>query len=120
MSISETVEQLLQKNNFKPARKPTKKKSSWLLPKSGQAFYVNRVSSGGVSLFIFNPENRTVAEDTVRKAGLQLNENFYHSSNMTLFPKRTHTGASPIPYGYAVDVTSTAAVNNLIEELRNR
>ena len=119
MSISETVEQLLQKNNFIPARKPTKKKSSWLLPKSGQAFYVNRVSNEGVSLFIFNPDNRATAEDVVRKAGLQLNDNFYHSSNMTLFPKRTHTGASPIPYGYSVDVINTAAVNNLIENLKN-
>lgn len=118
MSISETVEQLLQKNNFKPARKPTKKKSSWLLPKSGQAFYVNRVSNGGVSLFIFNPDNRDVAEDAVRKAGLRLNENLYHSSNMTLFPKRTHTGASPIPYGCSVDVMNIAAVNNMIDELK--
>jgi hypothetical protein len=120
VSISETVEQLLQKNNFKPARKPTKKKSSWLLPKSGQAFYVNRVSNEGVSLFIFNPENTAVAEEAVKKAGLQFNGKFYHSSNMTLFPRRTHTGASPIPYGCAVDVMNLTSANNLIEELKNK
>lgn len=120
MSISETVEQMLQANNFQPARKPTKKKSSWLLPNSGQAFYVNRVSNEGVSLFIFNPENKTTTEDAVRKAGLKFNENFYHSSNMTLFPKREHRGVNPIPYGYSVDAMSMISVSHLIEELRNK
>ncbi|VWX37428.1 hypothetical protein LIMNO130_80179 [Limnobacter sp. 130] len=118
MSISETVEQLLMTHNFKPARTATKKKSSWLLPHSGKAFYVNRISSGGVSLLIFHPECRDYISDAVHKSGLAIGEKYYHSSNMNLFPKRVHTGVTPIPYGYPVDALSSSNLDALLEELK--
>lgn len=118
MSISETAEQLLLANGFKPARAATKKKSSWLMPKSGEVFYVNRASHDGVSLFIFHPEKSRHATEAVRKSGLEFGEGYFHSSNMTMFPKRQNKGVNLIPYGCPVNTKGLNQINNLIAELK--
>lgn len=118
MTISETAEQLLLSNNFKPAKTATKKKSAWLTPNSQQVFYVNRTSNEGISLFVFHPEQRELFGKAINAAGLELNKVFYHSSNMSFFPKRTHKGKNPIPYGYPVSILRSTNLNQLIEELK--
>ncbi len=118
MSISETVEQLLLANDFKPARAATKKKSSWLMPKSGEVFYVNRASRDGVSMFIFHPDKSKQAAEAVQKAGLKFGPDYFHSSNMTLFPKRQNKGVNLIPYGWPVDAKGLDQIKNLVFELK--
>lgn len=118
MSISETVEQLLLANDFKPARAATKKKSSWLMPKSEEVFYVNRASNNGVSLFIFHPDKSKQTAEAVQKAGLQFGTDYFHSSNMTFFPKRQNKGVNLIPYGCPVDAKGPDQIKNLILKLK--
>ncbi|HEX4855624.1 MAG TPA: hypothetical protein VFV28_02355 [Limnobacter sp.] len=117
MSISETVEQLLLANQFKPARVATKKKSSWVLPVTGQVFYINRTSTNGASLFIFHPEKTSGVVAAVKTAGLDFNEAYYHSSNMSLFPRHMHRGVNPIPYGWSVNALDAARMQLLVKEL---
>lgn len=118
MSISETVEQLLLENDFKPARAAIKKKSSWLMPKSGEVFYVNRTSSDGVSMFIFHPNKSKQATEAVQTAELKFGPKYFHSSNMTLFPNRQNKGVNLIPCGWAVNTKELDQIKNLIAELK--
>ena len=42
--------------------------------------------------------------------GVEVGAKYFHSSNMGLFPKHMHTGATPIPYGVGLTFDSTVAL----------
>jgi hypothetical protein len=46
--------------------------------------------------------------------GIEASETYYHSSNMTTFPKRKHKGESEIPYGIPVSIIGEAALNQIM------
>lgn len=116
--IVQATETRLETLGFERAKSPTKKKSSWRTPGKGQVFYVNRVSKSGATLFILHPEQKATASGLAALPDVKVGQEYYHSSNMNLFPKREHGGQSPIPFGIPVTVLSNSGMNCVVDELR--
>ncbi|MBB3725929.1 hypothetical protein [Nonomuraea dietziae] len=49
--------------------------------------------------------------------GLLVSSGIRHGSNMRRFPKRSHTGAKPITYGYSVECADLGAFGRLLDRL---
>lgn len=113
MAISvELVEQVLQERGYRERNRTQKKVAyQW-----GDALpvYVNLQSKQGTTALIAHPHSGVEA---VAGAGVVLGGQYFHSSNMGLFPKHMHTGATPIPFGIGVTLESQVALKRCLDFL---
>lgn len=86
----------------------TKKKQGFKLQR-GVTIYLNLTSVTGLSALIVHPSSG-VEVLTDKVTDIQIGDTYYHSSNMTDFPKRLHRGKNPIPYGLGLTFLSEASV----------
>lgn len=86
----------------------TKKKQGYKIQR-GVTIYLNMASASGVTALIVHPKSGIEAlRDKVTE--MQIGDAYYHSSNMTDFPKRMHRGKNPISYGVGLTFLSEASV----------
>lgn len=52
--------------------------------------------------------------EVMQGQGIGVGSEYFHSSNMSLFPKHMHTGATPIAYGIGLTFDSTAALERCL------
>ena len=110
MSLTvEVVEQVLQHRGYQEKNR-TKKKVAY---QYGQALplYLNLQSKSGTSVLVAHPQSGVVV---MQGQGIDVGRDYFHSSNMPLFPKHMHTGATPIAYGIGLTFDSTAALERCL------
>ncbi|WP_218239612.1 HNH endonuclease [Comamonas fluminis] len=110
MSLSvDVVEPILLARGYQEKNR-TKKKVAYQngtdLP-----LYLNLQSKGGTSVLVAHPHSG--AQD-LHIDGVEVGAKYFHSSNMGLFPKHMHTGATPIPYGVGLTFDSSAALSRCL------
>lgn len=105
----ETVEQVLQHRGYQEKNR-TKKKVAY---QYGQALplYLNLQSKTGTSVLIAHPQSGV---EELHGQGVKVGHGYFHSTNMALFPKHMHTGATPIPFGTGLTFDSTAALERCL------
>ncbi|WP_312835014.1 HNH endonuclease [Comamonas sp.] len=113
MAISaEVVEQVLQERGYRECNRTTKKVAyQW-----GDALpvYVNLQSKQGTTALVAHPDSDV---EVVAGAGVMLGGQYFHSSNMGLFPKRMHKGVNPIPFGIGLTLESQVALGRCLDFL---
>lgn len=110
MSLTvEVVQQVLQHRGY-PEKNRTKKKVAY---QYGQALplYLNLQSKKGTSVLVAHPQSGV---EVMQGQGIGIGGEYFHSSNMSLFPKHMHTGATPIAYGIGLTFDSTAALERCL------
>jgi hypothetical protein len=61
---------------------------------------------------VLHPDAKSLAQSVLQNLGTM--GEAYHNSNMTDYPKRMHTGASAIPYGYPVTFETADALREFL------
>lgn len=114
MIPKETVEQALRSRRYKVLNQ-TKKKIAFQLG-ARLPLYVNLTSQNGTTSLVLHPEEGFF--DVARNIdGVIAGDSYYHSSNMTLFPKRMHGGQAAIGYGRGFSFESEAALEQFLDVL---
>lgn len=105
----EVVEQVLQHRGYQEKNR-TQKKVAY---QHGQALplYLNLQSKKGTSVLVAHPQSGV---EVMQGQGIGVGSEYFHSSNMSLFPKHMHTGATPIAYGIGLTFDSTAALERCL------
>lgn len=81
--------------------------------------YLNLASKSGVTALIAHPESGVATwQDQV--TGMQVSNDYFHSSNMRMFPARMHGGVKPITYGWGLTFTTTTALGMCLDRLDGR
>ena len=110
MSLSvDVVESILLARGYQEKNR-TQKKVAYQCG-SGLPLYLNLQSKGGTSVLVAHPHSG--AQD-LHMDGVEVGAKYFHSSNMGLFPKHMHTGATPIPYGVGLSFDSTVALTRCL------
>lgn len=108
------LERILASRGYVTVHETSKKKA--LRKQDSITVYVNRLSKNGVTSLIAHPSVRAhEIADTV--PGAIVGAQYYHSSNMRLFPARMHRGKNAIPFGWGVTFDSERAAVGFIEAL---
>ncbi len=117
MISQETVDEALAQRQYKTLNNTKKKKAMQL----GGALpvYVNLTSKHGQTTLVLHPQS-PVVDEARDIAGLAVGEDWYHSSNMRLFPQRINDGKNPIGYGWGVSFHSEAALHRLLDLLEDK
>lgn len=113
MSLSvEVVEPVLVARGYGEKNR-TQKKVAY---QRGGAYplYLNLQSKTGATVLVAHPHSGV---ETVQGAGVQVGRGYFHSSNMGLFPKHMHTGATPIPFGLGLTFDSEVALARCLDFL---
>ena len=114
MILNETVEQALKERNYHLLNE-TKKKMAFRR-EGDLPVYLNRSSRGGETTLVLHPEH-PIIEAARLIDGLGVSASYYHSSNMSLFPKRMNKGKAPIAFGWGVTFESDRALRQLLNLL---
>jgi hypothetical protein len=83
----------------------------------GEPFYVNVATNSGASALIIHPRWMQSLSKLKNIPGVTPGDEYYHSSNMTTFPKRQHLGKSPSPYGLPLMLENETALQALLQFL---
>ncbi|MES2631848.1 MAG: DUF2002 family protein [Pseudomonadota bacterium] len=78
--------------------------------------YLNRTSRNGVTALVAHPGS-TVPDLRGKVKGLTVATDYYHSSNMKLFPKRRNTGKNEIGYGWGLTFETEDALIQFLDEV---
>lgn len=81
--------------------------------------YVNRMSKNGVTAMVVHPSS-VVPQLSGKVVGLTVAKDYYHSSNMKLFPKRRHNGKGEIGYGWGLTFETENALIDVLNMLASR
>jgi len=81
--------------------------------------YLNLKSTTGETALIAHPESG-IEILRHKLPNMRISENYFHSSNMGQFPKRMHTGANPISYGWGLTFTSLKAAEACLDTLEGK
>lgn len=113
MSLSvEVVEPVLVARGYGEKNR-TKKKVAYQRG-SSYPLYLNLQSKNGTTVLVAHPQSGVEA---VQGAGVHVGSGYFHSSNMGLFPKHMHTGATPIPFGLGLTFDSEVALTRCLDFL---
>jgi putative restriction endonuclease len=77
--------------------------------------YVNRTSKSGVTVLVAHPASAAPALREKVK-GLTVATDYYHSSNMKLFPKRRNNGKNETGYGWGLTFETEDALIQFLDE----
>lgn len=109
------IEELLLARGYRIVHETQKKRGFKL--GDGDPLYLNLTTSSGETALILHP-NQPLKDLTNGLDGIEVSDGYYHSSNMRLFPKRMHTGATPVGYGWGLTFTSEASAQQLLNRLK--
>lgn len=116
MILNQAVEQALIEREYRLINE-TKKKRAYR--RDGDLpVYLNRTSKGGENTLVLHPEHHLI-EATRRISSLVVSASYYHSSNMSLFPRRVNKGQNPIAFGWGVTFQSDVALQQLLNLLED-
>lgn len=101
------IEELLLERGYR-LRHETTKKRRYKRADQRLPIFVNLTNNSGATALVVHPETPV---DPWRSGtrGVRVSHDYYHSSNMRGFPKRMHTGATPIAYGWGLTFESEVA-----------
>jgi hypothetical protein len=78
--------------------------------------YVNRKSQSGVTVLVAHPGS-AVPQLRGKVKGLTVATDYYHSSNMKLFPKRRNKGKGETGYGWGLTFATEEALIHFLDEI---
>ncbi len=114
---TEEIDALLRARGYQVIQETAKKRGFQL--GSQLPLYLNLTSRSGKTALIAHPESGVAAwRDDL--PGMQVGDDYYHSSNMRHFPKRMHTGENPIPYGWGLTFTSITALAACLDRMEGK
>lgn len=93
----------------------TDKKRAYQLEKA-LPLYVNRKSTSGVTVLVAHPGS-AVPHLRGKVEGLTVGTDYYHSSNMKLFPKRRNNGKNETGYGWGLTFDTEDALIRFLDEV---
>jgi putative restriction endonuclease len=93
----------------------TEKKRGYQLGKE-LPLYLNLTSKSGVTALVAHPAS-TVSELRGSIEGLTVATDYFHSSNLKLFPKRKNNGKSEIEYGWGLTFDSEVALTHFLDAI---
>ncbi len=108
------IEELLLARGYRSVHK-TKKKRGFQRGDSDPV-YLNLTTTSGETALILHPD-QPINDLTKGLSGIQVSVGYYHSSNMRLFPKRMHTGTTPVGYGWGLTFQSETTAQQLLARL---
>jgi hypothetical protein len=113
MSLTpQQITTFLKQSGFTSSR-ATQKKATWQY-QDGEPFYVNLTTDSGISALVLHPRWMQQVSELQAIPGVNSGHDYYHSSNMIVFPKHQHRGKSLIPYGLPITVDSERALRALL------
>ncbi len=111
------VESLLTSRGYRVIHETSKKRG---FQRAGELpIYLNLNSKTGETALVAHPESGVEALRH-RRPDLRVGGEYFHSSNMRQFPKRMHTGAHPICYGWGLTFDSLLAVEACLDHLEGK
>lgn len=118
MLIYESIKNLLLQEHFYIANETSKKiamqSSSYANP-----IYINKTSGNSPSCVIIHPDHVNLKQDLSLIKDVTNQDNWYHSSNMRLFPQRINKGKNPIGYGIPFGFESEAGFKIFLRLLKS-
>jgi putative restriction endonuclease len=81
--------------------------------------YVNKTAGKANSVLVIHPLYTTFRNHLLAIEGVRNDDPWYHSSNMTKFPKEQHKGENPTPFGIPFGFDSTIALNQFLDVYLN-
>lgn len=81
--------------------------------------YVNKTAGAANSVLVIHPRYATLQNQLLAIEGVRNDSPWYHSSNMTKFPKEQHRGENPIPYGVPFGFDSAISLNRFLDVYLN-
>ena len=76
--------------------------------------YVNRTAGDANSVLVIHPLYKPFRNQFLAIEGIRNDDPWYHSSNMTKYPKEQHNGENPVPFGIPFGFDSTIALNQFL------
>ena len=111
------IDALLRARGYQVIQETSKKRGFQL--GSQLPLYLNLTSKSGKTALIAHPESGVAAwRDDL--PGMQVGDDYYHSSNMRHFPKRMHRGENLIPYGWGLTFTSVTALTACLDRMEGK
>ncbi|ABM04142.1 conserved hypothetical protein [Psychromonas ingrahamii 37] len=92
-----------------------KKITEYMLPKLKEAFYLHIENQS--PHIIIRPVFEVFASELAAIKGVTKREAYFHSAEMTRFPKRVHKGINEIHYGISFKFENSKAVTLFIKKL---
>jgi hypothetical protein len=92
-----------------------KKITEYMLPKLKEAFYLHIENQS--PHIIIRPVFEVFAAELAAIKGVSKREAYFHSAEMTRFPKRVHKGINEIHYGISFKFEDSQAVTFFIKKL---
>ena len=77
--------------------------------------YVNKTSGKAYSTLIVHPKYASERDGFLAINGVRSKRAWYHSSNLTKFPKEEFKGKSPIPAGIPLGFDSLLSLNKFLD-----
>lgn len=111
------IEELLLARGYRLVHETQKKRGFKL--GDGEPLYLNLTTTSGETALILHP-NQPLNDLTNGLDGIDVSDGYYHSSNMRMFPKRIHTGSTPVGYGWGLTFQSEASAQQLLNRLEHR
>jgi hypothetical protein len=114
MILIEEIDATLRRRDYRVIHETKKKRC---FQKASYApVYLNLTSKNGETALIAHPASN-IATGATNIMGLHVGGAYYHSSNMGLFPKRIHRGATPICYGLGCTFETPRALEEALDFL---
>lgn len=111
------IEAMLTSRGYRVIHETSKKRGFQLA--GGLPVYLNLKSKTGETALIAHPESG-IHVQRFQRLDLRIGDEYFHSSNMRQFPKRMHTGANPIAYGWGLTFDSLSAVDACLNHLEGK
>lgn len=84
-----------------------------------QPIYLNKTAGDSASTIVIHPQLDSLRDNLLSIHGVKSNgDQWYHSSNMKLFPKRINKGKTPIAYGIPFGIESERVLNEFLWALQ--
>jgi hypothetical protein len=114
----ESIKNLLLQEHFHITNETSKKiamnSSSYANP-----IYINKTAGNSPSGLIIHPDHVNLRQDLSLIRDVIHQDNWYHSSNMRLFPQRINKGKNPIGYGIPFGFESETGLKNFLQLLQS-
>lgn len=111
---SNQIEALLSLRGYRVIHETSKKRGFQMA--GNFPIYLNLQSKTGETALIAHPESG-IESMRHQRPDLRVADEYFHSSNMREFPKRMHTGAQAISYGWGLSFDSQVAVEACLDHL---
>lgn len=90
-----------------------KKKYVWQ-HEDGESLFVNMEAASGTSAVVIAPHWMSRVSELQMIRGVTPGSDYFHHSNMSVFPKKLNRGAKPIPYGLPITLEDEKSLLGLL------